>query len=184
MALAAKRQAMPWVEVTKNYEFFGANGQKSKLSDLFKHTDELVVYHLMYADTWPNGCGTCSSWIDSLNGSYPHIKQRTNLVVVAKANFQKLSQMFQRKGWDIPCYSSAGTSFNKDFCVEFTQKERDLEKKCYNFGTSSFTFGEQAPGLTVFHKHADGKAQYSTNFWIIALREERRLLAILMKGMC
>mmetsp|Transcript_16307 Transcript_16307/g.22868 ORF Transcript_16307/g.22868 Transcript_16307/m.22868 type:complete len:117 (-) Transcript_16307:183-533(-) len=72
--------------------------------------------------------------------------------------------MFQRKGWDIPCYSSAGTSFNKDFCVEFTQKERDLEKKCYNFGTSSFTFGEQAPGLTVFHKHADGKVYrtYST----------------------
>eukprot|EP00470_Lotharella_oceanica_P003665 CAMPEP_0170167246 /NCGR_PEP_ID=MMETSP0040_2-20121228/709_1 /TAXON_ID=641309 /ORGANISM="Lotharella oceanica, Strain CCMP622" /LENGTH=250 /DNA_ID=CAMNT_0010405213 /DNA_START=48 /DNA_END=800 /DNA_ORIENTATION=- len=157
LALAAKRQAMPWVEVTTEYEFIDGECKKCKLASLFKKTDELVVYHLMYQDDWENGCSSCSAWLDSLNGAYPHIAQRTNLVCIAKANYAKVSKFLKDKGWDIPCYSSAGTSFNKDFGVEFSEEERKSGAKVYNFGASTWTYAEQAPGMSVFHKDENGK---------------------------
>mmetsp|Transcript_38163 Transcript_38163/g.73926 ORF Transcript_38163/g.73926 Transcript_38163/m.73926 type:complete len:251 (+) Transcript_38163:34-786(+) len=157
LALAAKRQAMPWVEITTAYEFTDVEGGKCKLADLFKKTDELVVYHLMYQDNWEKGCSSCSAWLDSLNGAYPHIAQRTNLVCVGKASHFKLAKFAKDKGWEIPCYSSLGSSFNKDFGVEFSEEERKSGSKLYNFGASTWAYAEQAPGLSVFHKDESGK---------------------------
>jgi len=124
LALAAKRQAMPWVEITTAYEFTDVEGGKCKLADLFKKTDELVVYHLMYQDNWEKGCSSCSAWLDSLNGAYPHIAQRTNLVCVGKASHSKLARFAKDKGWEIPCYSSLGSSLLSPLPAPFRQNNK------------------------------------------------------------
>ena len=67
-------------------------------------------------------CMMCCCWLDGLNGSYPHIKARTSLAVVAKAPQPKLQKFVKSKGWSIPSYSSEQNSFNRDFGVEFTKK--------------------------------------------------------------
>jgi predicted dithiol-disulfide oxidoreductase (DUF899 family) len=58
------------------------------------------------------------------------------------------------KGYAFPVISSINNSFNADFGVEFTAKDKG--QKCYNFGKMEWKFGDQAPGLSVFHKDNEG----------------------------
>ncbi len=51
--------------------------------------------------------------------------------------------------------SSAGNDFNYDFGVSFTPDDLQKDDNNYNFGTRHFTI-EEAPGLSVFYKDADG----------------------------
>ncbi|MGB7306111.1 MAG: DUF899 family protein, partial [Burkholderiaceae bacterium] len=45
--LSEQRRALPWVEVTKNYQFIDVDRAKSLL-DLFGERRQLLVYHFMY----------------------------------------------------------------------------------------------------------------------------------------
>jgi predicted dithiol-disulfide oxidoreductase (DUF899 family) len=39
----------------------------------------LVIYHMMYAPDWEQGCLSCSMWIDGLHGVSHHLAQRVDL---------------------------------------------------------------------------------------------------------
>ncbi|GAB5367456.1 hypothetical protein AAMO2058_001231700 [Amorphochlora amoebiformis] len=161
LSLAKKRQQLPWREVSEDYKFEGVDGKKVNFSDLFKHSSNtLVVYHFMFDPEWSKGCCACSCWADCLNGCFPHISQRCDIVLVAKANNPKLADFVKSKGWSIPAYSSFGSKFNRDFQVEFTSEEIKSKKKGYNFGSSAFTYAKQAPGMSVFQKH-EGKVYHT-----------------------
>jgi predicted dithiol-disulfide oxidoreductase (DUF899 family) len=112
--------------------------RQTKLSELFAPgRDSLVVYGFMYA---PGGepCPMCTSFLDSLDGNAPHISQRVNLAVVAKAPIGTIRAWAAARGWtNLRLLSSGDSSYNSDYFAETPD-------------------GEQIPSLNVFQRTADG----------------------------
>jgi len=125
-ALAAERRRLPMVEIDADYIFESLEG-KATLLDLFDGRRQLVLYHFMFApdvEGWPDaGCPGCSMVADQI--CHPaHIRARdTSIVLVSRAPLQSIERYRKRMGWEIPWYSSAGSSFNTDFGVTNDQGE-------------------------------------------------------------
>ena len=51
----------------------------------------------MYGPEMSDPCPSCSSFIDSMNGSASHLLQRINLVIVAKSPISRITQ-WAKKG--------------------------------------------------------------------------------------
>jgi predicted dithiol-disulfide oxidoreductase (DUF899 family) len=84
--LSAKRRAMPWLKIDKDYRFNGPEGQNLTLSDLFGGRRQLIVYHFMFGPDWEKPCKSCSFWADGYNGVTQHLAQRdTRLIAVSRA---------------------------------------------------------------------------------------------------
>jgi predicted dithiol-disulfide oxidoreductase (DUF899 family) len=153
--LSAERRALPWVKLDKTYTFDGPRG-KQTLADLFEGHPQLVVQHFMFGPDWSEGCKSCSFWADGFERMIPHLAARdTALVAISRAPLQKLEAFKARMGWTFDWFSSAGNDFNHDYAVSFTPEEIKSGAKIYNFGTSGFGV-EEAPGISVFHRDADG----------------------------
>ena len=125
-AVAAERRRLPMVRIEKNYVFEGPNGKVS-LPDLFERRSQLIIYHFMFApgvDGWPSaGCPGCSMVVDFL-GPLQHLHARdTSLVLVSRAPLANLESYQRRMGWNVPWFSSAGTTFNEDFGVTTDEGE-------------------------------------------------------------
>lgn len=110
-----------------------------RLSELFTGgKDRLIVIHLMYGADDERACPMCSMWADGYNAVVPHISNKVNFVLVAKADIGKLRAWARGRGWDkIRLLSSHDNTFNQDFLVE--EKGRG-----------------QKPGVSVFCRTADG----------------------------
>src|SRR5580692_1276846 len=105
-ALAAERQALPWVRVEKNYVFDTPAGKKS-LADLFEGRSQLIVYHFMFGPEWPEGCPSCSMVADHLGASLIHLAQRdVTLAVVSRARREQIEAFQRRMGWRFKWVSS------------------------------------------------------------------------------
>jgi predicted dithiol-disulfide oxidoreductase (DUF899 family) len=160
-ALAEKRQRLPWAKVEKEYSFETRRGKKT-LSQLFDGKSQLIVYHFMFGPEWEEGCPGCSLMADSFNGNVPHIEARdVTFTAISRAPLAKIEAFKKRMGWQFKWASSQDTDFNYDFAVSFA-KDAPKEKN-YNFGTMNFAM-EEAPGLSVFYKDANGSVfhTYST----------------------
>ena len=59
--LARQRRELPWVKLSKSYEFEGPEG-KVPLDSLFAGHSQLIVYHFMFGPQWEEGCVSCSLW--------------------------------------------------------------------------------------------------------------------------
>ncbi len=138
--VAALRRGLPvGGAVQEDYEFAAAaDGAAVKLSDLFEDgKSTLILYSFMYP-TNGNACPSCTAFVDSLNGSIPHITQRANLAVIAKAAPETLKAWADKRGWNnIRLLSSGGNSYNRDYKGETE-----------DWG--------QIPMLNVFRQTADG----------------------------
>ena len=92
---------------------------QTRFSELFAPgKDSLVVYSFMYA---PEGqaCPMCATFLDSFNGSAPHIAQRINLAVVAKAPIGTIRAFARQRGWgNLRLLSSGGNAYNADYHAE------------------------------------------------------------------
>ncbi|HBG99380.1 MAG: DUF899 domain-containing protein [Rhodobacteraceae bacterium] len=158
--LAAARRALPRVAVSADCSFTGPDGPES-LSDLFGPHSQLVVYHFMYGPDLTAGCVNCSFWMDSLDGTAPHLAARdVALVLVSAAPYPQLAAYRARMGWQLRWVSSAGSSFNRDMGVQFTAEEVASGTATYNYRASGFPSTE-APGLSVFQKDPDGTIHHT-----------------------
>ncbi|MEX2647820.1 MAG: thioredoxin family protein [Alphaproteobacteria bacterium] len=154
-ALARARRALPRVRVDKPYIFDGEAGSVS-IADLFGGCGQLVIYHFMFGPDWEEGCKSCSFWADGFERIVVHLNQRdVSFAMVARAPLAKLLAFRRRMGWTLPWVSSLGNDFNRDFNVSFTPDEIERETAFYNFTTGRFPV-EEAPGMSVFLKDADG----------------------------
>src|ERR1035438_1442432 len=72
-ALNAKRRALPWVKVEKNYVFDGPNG-KVTLANLFDGRSQLIIRHFMFGTGWKEGCVGCSFASDHVGGALVHLE--------------------------------------------------------------------------------------------------------------
>src|SRR2546423_7441980 len=119
--LARRRQELPWVRIDKKYRFETDEGSAS-LADLFRGRSQLLVYHFMFGPDYKAGCATCSTIADGFDGFVVHLANHdVMLSAVSRAPLAKLQAYKRRMGWTVPLASSAGTGFNFDFEVSFTE---------------------------------------------------------------
>jgi predicted dithiol-disulfide oxidoreductase (DUF899 family) len=165
-ALAAERRTLPWVRVEKAYTFDTADGPQT-LAGLFDGKRQLIVHHLMYAPDWNAACPGCSFQAEHIDGPAPHLERHdVRIVAVSRAPLEKLLAYKARMGWRFEWVSS-GDDFNHDFRVTFTEAEIASGRVDYNFAsiaTDPGDAGRDFPGISVFHRDADGAVfhTYST----------------------
>ena len=157
-AVAAKRRELPLggaVPTDYRFEEVTDNGGEVRFSELFAAgRDTLVVYSFMFprssGDTRPEPagetgklplaetpCASCTSILDSLDGAAAHLRQRLNLVVVAKSDPQRVRTFARERGWrNLRLLSSRHNTYNRDYQAETAD-------------------GAQLPILNVFVRHGD-----------------------------
>jgi predicted dithiol-disulfide oxidoreductase (DUF899 family) len=158
--LTKKRQALPWVEVEKDYEFETTDGTKS-LAELFDGSSQLLIYHFMFGPPYDAGCTVCTSIADTLAPNVPHLAARdTKLMLVSRAPLDKLLAYRDRMGWDIDWASAGGTDFNLD--LGFTSTDEQLkpflegeippvvEQMAEASGTDAKGYVTEVPGLSAY----------------------------------
>jgi len=161
--LSRQRRELPWEKVEKQYWFDGPKG-KETLADLFGGKGQLIVYHFMLGPGWKEGCPSCSYLADHFDGAAVHLAQRdSQLVVISRAPLVEIEAFKQRMGWQFKWVSSSGNSFNFDYHVSFSTKEKAEGKVFYNYGETKY-FSEEGPGASVFYKNEAGEVfhTYST----------------------
>lgn len=147
--LTRERRELPWERVDKEYVFAGANGRRT-LPELFDGRSQLVVYHFMFDPSWEAGCSSCSFWADNFDPNVVHLQARdVTMVAVSLAPYAQLAAYRERMGWSFPWYSSAGSDFNVDYGVSFT------DEAPYNYGSQRVRNTERE-GVSVFAKDPAG----------------------------
>ena len=149
------RRSLPWVKVTKEYLFDGANG-KTSLAELFDGRSQLVIYHFMFTPDDKAGCRHCSLRADGFDGVNVHLQHRdVTLIAVSRAPYKELAAYERRMGWTFNWVSSGDTDFNYDYFVSFT-------KEAIANGEAFFNYAMQDPGSaeregrSVFYKDSHG----------------------------
>lgn len=157
--LNAKRRALPWMKVEKEYVFDGPDG-KETLPGLFNGKSQLVIWHFMFGPDWKEGCTHCSFWADTFNGNIVHLAARdTTMLAVSRAPLSKIKPFKKRMGWSFKWVSSAKNDFNFDYHVSFSKEDFRKGKALYNY--RFFQPGsDEMPGVSVFYK--DGRNIYHT----------------------
>jgi predicted dithiol-disulfide oxidoreductase (DUF899 family) len=181
--VAELRQALPWVRIDKDYAFDTEAG-RATLKDLFQGRSQLMVYHFMFGPDYSAGCPSCSAIADGFDGVRPHLANHDVMLwAVSRAPLAKLTGYKRRMGWQFPWASSAGSDFNADFNVWFTDQQRAAGTIEYNYrrgghamdaaqypepvrqfaascGTDAPTYTRDRPGLSTFV--LEGGAVYHT----------------------
>jgi predicted dithiol-disulfide oxidoreductase (DUF899 family) len=153
-SVAAQRRKLPLGGlVPTDYVFEEWDDAKNaarqvRLSELFEDGKQtLFVYSHMFIPgkrglPLEQGCPSCTSIIDGMDGSAPHISQRINFVVVAKVPLEQFRAHAKSRGWrHVRLISSAKNTYNRDYRAE----------------TPS---GEQLPMATVFTRR-DGQIYHT-----------------------
>lgn len=127
--LARRRRELPWVRIDKEYRFETADGEAS-LRDLFGGRSQLLVYHYMFPT-----CPSCATMADGFDGFVVHLEHHdVAFVAVCRRPIDELESFKARMGWRFRFASSAGSDFNYDFGVSFTD-EQITAGADYNFGS-------------------------------------------------
>jgi predicted dithiol-disulfide oxidoreductase (DUF899 family) len=153
-AVAEQRRKLPLGgRVPDDYTFeewdAGASAvRRVRLSELFENgKDTLFVYSHMFIPgkkglPLEEGCPSCTSIIDAVDGSARHLVQRINFAVVAKVPLEQFRAHAQARGWrHARLLSSANNTYNRDYLAESPD-------------------GSQMPMATVFTRR-DGKIHHT-----------------------
>ena len=168
--VAARRQALPWVRLDKDYRFDTDEGSAS-LPDLFRGRSQLLVYHFMFGPDYTAGCPSCSAIADGFNGVTAHLANHDVMLwTISRAPLAKLQAYKRRMGWTFPWASSSASDFNADFSVRFTEEQQRAGIE-YNYhrepawkagggggantvaamsGTDTATYTRERPGMSAF----------------------------------
>ena len=117
-AVAAMRRALPpGGVVSENYVFASNKGGEIAFADLFEHgKPSLVLYSYMYGPDADAPCPSCTAFLDSLDGTAPHLEQQINLAVIASAPIDKFAVVAADRGWkNVHLLSAHGTTYNTDY---------------------------------------------------------------------
>ncbi len=128
--VAAQRRGLPLGgELPEDYvfeEWDDASGasREVRLSELFGDKDTLFLYSFMFIPgpqglPLEQGCPSCTSIIDAVDGELPHITQRLSFAVVAKPPVAHFRAHAQARGWrNARLLSTANTTYNRDYLAE------------------------------------------------------------------
>ena len=146
--VASRRRLLPrGGRITEDYLFEeGASDiadqstvKETRLSQLFVGTKRsLIIYSFMFPPQAEKPCPMCTSILDSMNGAAPHVGDRVNLAVVAKAPIRRITDWARGRGWqNLRLLSSGKNGYNRDYFAESDD-------------------GGQLPAVNVFQKTGDG----------------------------
>ncbi len=135
--------------------------RKVHMSELFEPgKDTLAIYSYMFGPEMKEPCTSCTSILDGLNGTAPHVRQRIDFVVVAKSPIQRIRDFARSRGWNnLRLLSSAGNTYNHDYMGE-TQKGAQIpslnvftrrEGKIHHFYNTELLFAPKEPGMDGRH---------------------------------
>ena len=152
---ALRRKLPPGGEVPQDYEFEEDGSRKVRLSELFERgKDSLILYSFMYGPNMEKACPMCTAFLDSLDGSAPHIAQRANLAVVAKSPIARIREFARSRGWrNLRLLSSSDNTYNRDYHGESPD-------------------GRQMPSLNVFVRR-DGAIRHFFHTELLFAKEEK-----------
>lgn len=154
--LRAKRRALPWERVSKDYRFESPDGTRT-LADLFGANSQLITYHFMFGPGAKEGCRACALLADHFDGANQHLEHHDiSLVVVSRAPMAEFQPFKQRMGWRFPWVSSADSDFNYDLGVSFGRDAEAERRQGYNYRPDATPESGEMPGLSVFFKDDDG----------------------------
>ena len=173
--VAAQRRTLPrGGPVPEDYRFeeVADGGGEVSFSELFEPgKDTLVVYSFMFprssGDTRPGPagetgklplaetpCPSCTSILDSLDGAARHLRQRLDLVVVAKSDPERIRTFARERGWrNLRLLSSRSNTYNRDYHAETGE-------------------GEQTPILNVFVRDGEELSHSWATELMFAPRDE------------
>jgi predicted dithiol-disulfide oxidoreductase (DUF899 family) len=165
-AVAEQRRRLPLGgEVPTNYSFDEGGSRTVRLSELFEDgKDTLLLYNFMFIPgeaglPLEGACPSCTSIIDAVDGEAPHISQRINLAVVAKAPIELFEAHARTRGWrNVRLLSSANTTYNADYHGEGERGQNPIatvfvrrEGKIHHFWSSELFFARTEPGMHPRH---------------------------------
>jgi predicted dithiol-disulfide oxidoreductase (DUF899 family) len=127
---------------------------QTRFSELFSSgKDTLAIYSYMFGPQMQSPCVSCTSILDGLNGSAPHIRQRINFAVVAKSPIARIRELARGRGWNnLRLLSSANNTYNRDYHGESPK-------------------GDQLPSLNIFVRR-DGKIHHFYNTELLFAPQE------------
>ena len=116
--VAEQRRALPAGGVVpEDYVFEGPDGPATMSSLFMPGHNTLVLYSFMFHSG--QACPMCTSVLDGVNGSAPHISQRVSLAVIAKAPFSEIKTYAKDRDWNnLRLYSSGANTYNRDYLGE------------------------------------------------------------------
>lgn len=106
---------------------------RTSLSELFEPgKDTLALYSYMFSTAMATPCVSCTSILDGLDGTAPHVSQRINFAVAAKSPIERIRIVARERHWrNLRLLSSLNNTYNHDY-----------------FGEDSK--GNQIPSLNIF----------------------------------
>jgi predicted dithiol-disulfide oxidoreductase (DUF899 family) len=124
-----------------------------RFSELFGESPTLLAYNFMFGPDDAAACPSCTSILDALDGSFPHVTQRVPLVVIAKSPIARILAHARERGWrNLRLLSSFGNSYNRDYRGESED-------------------GRQRPALNVFVRR-DGAIHHFYNTELMFMPSE------------
>ncbi len=123
-----RRQLPPGGRLKEDYVFEEGSADpqdsesvhETRFSDLFGDDREsLVIYSFMFAPDDELPCPMCTSFLDSLDATAQHARERVSLAVVAKAPIQRITAFAASRGWrHLRLLSSIRNTYNADYLAE------------------------------------------------------------------
>lgn len=154
--LAEERRALPWLKISKDYEFETESGLR-RLSDLFNGRSQLIVYHFMLAPGSDHRCTGCSFLADHIGATDMHVRHHDiSMVVVSRAPLAEIREFKKRMGWQFEWISAGDGDFNYDFQVSFTPAQVAEGRAMFNYHEQSIG-GADRGGVRIFYKNASGQ---------------------------
>ena len=137
----------------------------TRFSELFTEgKNSLVIYSFMYAPNSNNACPACTSILDSLNGIAPHVRDKINFVVAAKATIQEIRIWALERGWSnlrlLSCYEN---TYNSDYFAETKD-------------------GDQIPAINVFRKTDESIHHFGVQSYYIPPQKKANTHAMLIRS--
>ena len=178
-AVAMARRALPLGgKVPTDYGFTeGDDAHKVKMSDLFGPHPTLIAYSFMYGPEMKHPCPMCTSLLDAVDGSAPHVSQRASLVIVAKSPIGRIREFARQRGWrNLRLISSDGTTYNHDYHGENASGQQPVLNVFSRTGgeirhryATEMNFAPTDPGQD--SRHVDG---LSPLWWLLDQTPEGR----------
>jgi predicted dithiol-disulfide oxidoreductase (DUF899 family) len=115
-SVASQRRALPTGgEIPQDFEFFSETSS-IRFSSLFSGKDTLMVYSMMYGPQRKSPCPSCTSFLNSWNGTAVNLRERAAIAVTARSPIERLREFKTQRGFvNLPFFSDASGEYTRTY---------------------------------------------------------------------
>jgi predicted dithiol-disulfide oxidoreductase (DUF899 family) len=114
--VAEQRRALPpGGEIPQDFEFISETGP-GRLSNLFGDKNTLLIYSMMYGPQRKSPCPSCTSFLNSWNGTAVNLRERAAIAVTARSPIERLKEYKQQRGLvNLPFFSDTSGDYTRTY---------------------------------------------------------------------